>query len=464
MPCVLTIAGSDSGGGAGIQADLKTFTALNVYGACVVTAVTSQNTRGVYEVLPVPLEMVRSQLDAVLRDLTVEFAKTGMLYAGEVMMVVADAIDEHGLRVVVDPVLRAGTGELLVREGAERVLIREVVPRAYVVTPNVFEAEEISGVYIRSVEDAEEAARRIADLGPRAVVVKGGHLGHGEVVDILYHDGEFRRFAKPRLDVSPHGAGCVFSSAITAYLAHGFSVEEAVEAAEGFIQEAVAYTVSVGGGRQPVNPAAHLMNEAEKYRVLEDVDRAVELFEGSPELHSYVAEVGTQIAMALPYASNPMHVAAVEGRVVRVRGRARAVGPVRFGASSHLARLILTAMKYDPSKRAAVNLHYDGELLEALRTLGVVASFDRRREPERVKATEGMTLQWGVEEAVRSAGTVPDVIYDLGDVGKEPMIRVLGASATDVVRRVLNAVRGASPPTQGRSSEWEAYGPTSFGY
>ena len=441
IPCALTIAGSDSGGGAGVQADLKTFSALGVYGACAITAITAQNTRGVYEVFPLPPSLVSRQIEVVVEDLPITVAKTGMLYSRPIIRVVAEAIDAYGLRVVVDPVFQAGTGTPLLLEGDREFLVRELIPRALVVTPNLREAEEVAGMRIEGVEDMRRAAERIAGLGAEAVVVKGGHLKGSTVTDILYCKGEFRTFSKPRVGGEFHGSGCAFSAAITAYLALGHDVPKAVEEAERFMEEAIRFGLRVGGGRVSVNPMAHLYNEAERFQVLEDVSNAVHLLESCPELPPHLAEVGTQVAMALSYASAPRHVAAVEGRIVRARGRAKAVGSVRFGASSHLARLILTARRFDGSVRAAINLHYTPELLEAFRRAGfTTSSFDRRLEPPEISGVEGRTLIWGAEVAIRSAGRVPDVIYDLGGVGKEPMIRVLGCSATDAARKVLKAL------------------------
>jgi len=447
----MTVAGSDSGGGAGIEADLKTFAALGVFGACAVTAVTAQNTRGVYEVHPIPPSTVERQIEAVLADVPVQAAKTGMLHSAETMRVVAEAISQHRLRAVVDPVLRAGTGAPLVREGDEKALVETVIPVALVVTPNRQEAEIITGLRIKNAEDLRKAAKSIARLGPEAVVVKGGHMGGETVVDLLYHRGRFRTFKKPRVDVEPHGAGCAFSAAVAAYLALGRGVAEAVAGAEDFVRDAVAFHLEVGRGRAPVNPMAHLYREAERFRVLEDVSAAARTIEEHPEFLPHVAEVGMQIAMALPYASTVGDVAAVEGRIVRFRGAARAAGPVGFGASSHMARVILTAAGHDPAVRAALNLRYDPELVEALEKTGFkVSGFDRRLEPRGVKAAEGGTLAWGVEEAIRAAERVPDAVYDLGEVGKEPMIRVLGASATNAVEKALTAIKalrgGATAP------------------
>lgn len=445
IPCVLAIAGSDSGGGAGIQADLKTFSALGVYGTTAITALTAQNTRGVKEIFPLPASFVKRQIETILDDIEIEIAKTGMLYSSEIMQVVAETFEKYDLKLVVDPVFRAGSGDSLIKEEDKEALLRLVIPKAYILTPNRFEAEDIAGIRIESLDEMKLAAEKIADLGVKAVVIKGGHLNEQTktVTDLLYYDGEFRIFKKPRIAVKPHGGGCSFSSAIAAYLAHGNTIPQAVEKAEKFIEEALKFALEVGGGRVPVNPMVNLYNEAEKFKVLENVYAASKIIEDNSELFlPYVAEVGTQVAMALSYASSRWHVAAVEGRIVKVGRRLQRVGCVRFGTSRHLASIILTALKFDSNVRAALNLHYSPKLVEAFQKIGFsVSSFDRSKEPAEVKAVEGKTLSWGTEQAIRKIGKVPDVIYDLGEVGKEPMIRILGPSATKVVEKAISAIR-----------------------
>jgi hydroxymethylpyrimidine/phosphomethylpyrimidine kinase len=442
VSCAITVAGSDSCGGAGVEADLKTFAALGVFGTCALTAVTAQNTQGVYDILPIPPRMVERQIEVVLDDIPVKAAKTGMLYSKEIVEAVAKTLDRYKLRVVVDPVFRAGTGSLLIREEDKEALIETVVPRSFVITPNRYEAEDMAKMKIETIDDMKKAASNISELGAKAVVVKGGHLDGADVTDILHYDSEFKVFTKPRVEVEAHGGGCTFSAAIAAYLALDYEVVEAVTNAEEFIQKAIACGSKVGKGRVPVNPMANLFNEAERHRVLEDVSAAAKMIEDHSEFLPCIAEVGTQVAMALPYASTKRHVAAVEGRIVKFGERARAVGCARFEASDHVARIVLTAMGHDPLKRAALNLRYDQDLVAAFKKLGrVVSSFDRRLEPPEVKAMEGGTLVWGVEEAIKAAGRVPDVVYDFGEVGKEPMIRVLGNSAMEVVEKALASIK-----------------------
>ena len=443
IPCVMTIAGSDSGGGAGIQADLKTFSALGVFGTCVITAVTAQNTRGVESIFPLPPSIVKSQIKAVMKDIPVRVAKTGMLYSQEIMEEVAKAIDEYKITLVADPVIRAGSGSPLIIEEDKNAIIKLIVPRSMILTPNVFEAEMISGIRIRSLNDMKNAAKRIVNLGARSVIIKGGHMKEKnlEVCDLFYHEGSFRIFKKKRLMINPHGGGCTFSAAIASFLAHGESLESAVEEAEKFIETSFRGALKIGSGRTPVNPMAFLYNRAGIAEAIEQVDEAAKAVERNPSISRFYAEVGIQIAMAPPYPRGPEDVVAIDGRIIKTRDGLKAAGPPRLGASRHMASVILTAMKHDPQVRAAMNLHYSPVLLKAFREIGCkVSGFDRKLEPAEIKRIEGKSLPWGVEEAIHKIREVPDVIYDEGEVGKEPMIRVLGRNALEVIDKVLRAI------------------------
>jgi len=445
IPCALTIAGSDSGGGAGIQADLKTFAALGVHGMTAITSVTAQNTTTVSAVQDIDPEVVKKQIDAVAGDIGVDAAKTGMLHTSEIIGIVAEAIDRHGFPVVVDPVMIAKSGAALLEQEAMKTLIKRMLPLAAVVTPNAMEAEAISGVEVRTLEDGKRAAERIADLGPGAVVVKGGHIIQREdmAVDILLHDGEFTLLEAERHETKDtHGTGCSFSAAIAAELAKGSDIPEAVGVAKEFVNRAIKYGLRIGRGHGPLNPMANLYNEAERYSVLRNVWNAVELLEGSPEVARLVAEVQMNIGMALPYASSPADVAAVEGRIIRMKQGVRATGCPGFGVSRHVARTILAVMRFDLEKQAGMNVRYSEEALKAIKEIGLTASFyDRREEPPEIKEREGMTTTWGAEQAIRRIGGVPDAIYHLGDWGKEPMIILLGGTAMEVAEKAVEVAK-----------------------
>jgi hydroxymethylpyrimidine/phosphomethylpyrimidine kinase len=254
MKRALTIAGSDSSGGAGIQADLKTFAAHGVYGTSAITALTAQNTRGVYGVHLVPAEFVTQQIEAVTGDIGCDAVKTGMLATSAIVEAVAAAVEALDLpNLVVDPVMVAKAGDRLLDADAVHAMRRTLLRRARVVTPNIPEAEALSGVAIRTLDDMRRAAHVILELGPQSVVVKGGHLEGPDAVDLLVHaDGE-RTFTAPRLDVRhTHGTGCTFAAALAARLARGETLDEAVAVAKQYVTGAMRHGVDVGSGHQPL--------------------------------------------------------------------------------------------------------------------------------------------------------------------------------------------------------------------
>lgn len=255
----LTIAGSDSGGGAGIQADLKTFAALGVFGVSAITALTAQNTQGVAGVHAVPADFVELQIAAVMSDLGADAAKTGMLANREIVLAVARAVERHGIeRLVVDPVLLSKHGAPLLADDALGAYLTALLPRALIVTPNAPEAARLAGFDVADGQSQRRAAEAIARMGPRYVLVKGGHLpDSGHVTDCLFdsHSKTFREFVSPR-NSSPHthGTGCVLSAAITAFLALGREPAEAVERAIAFVNQAIQHSLAIGSGIGPVDP------------------------------------------------------------------------------------------------------------------------------------------------------------------------------------------------------------------
>jgi hydroxymethylpyrimidine/phosphomethylpyrimidine kinase len=255
MKTAMTIAGSDSGGGAGIQADLKTFAAHGVYGTSAITAITAQNTIGVTAVLALPADIVTAQIEAIAGDIGVDAVKTGMLANAAIVEAVAAAIDTLELpRVVVDPVMIAKSGDRLLEEEAVAAIKAELLRRAYVVTPNAREAEVLAGITVDGPGAARKAARRIHALGPAAVIIKGGHLDGPEVIDVLFDGRDFVEFRGPRIESrNTHGTGCTFSAAIAANLALGRSLREAVERARHYVVGGIRQGLSIGHGQGPLD-------------------------------------------------------------------------------------------------------------------------------------------------------------------------------------------------------------------
>ena len=257
-PRLLSIAGSDSGGGAGIQADLKTFAALGCFGMTAITALTAQNTLGVRAIHAVPGQMLRDQIDAVVEDIGVDAVKVGMLHSAETVRTVAAAIDRHGLSsVVLDPVMMATSGARLIDDEAQAVLVSALFHRASLITPNLDEAAMLVGQPLTSEADMEAAARRLLEMGARAVLLKGGHLPGETVSDLLLvREGPAHWMRAPRIrTVNTHGTGCTLSSAVAAHLALGAALMQAVELARQFVRGALeaGAAVRTGGGSGPLN-------------------------------------------------------------------------------------------------------------------------------------------------------------------------------------------------------------------
>lgn len=258
MKKVLTIAGSDSGGGAGIQADLKTFSARGVYGMSVITALTAQNTigvQGVYEILP---SFVEKQIDSVMSDIGADAWKTGMLSDSEIIRVVADRAQKYNIKLlVIDPVMIAKSGDLLLNQKAITALISDLIPLAFVITPNHHEAQTLTGLTIENLADAREAAKKIHNQGAKNVVIKGGHLPDiKNAIDLLYDGRNFIEFHAPRIKTkNTHGTGCTFASAIAAELAKGNDIKSAVHTAKAYLTAAIqkADDLKIGKGHGPTN-------------------------------------------------------------------------------------------------------------------------------------------------------------------------------------------------------------------
>ncbi|MEM2301238.1 MAG: bifunctional hydroxymethylpyrimidine kinase/phosphomethylpyrimidine kinase [Sulfolobales archaeon] len=446
IPRALTIAGVDSGGGAGIAADLKTFAALQVHGLVAVTSVTAQNTLGVFGIHDIPPSMVELQIDVVAEDIGVDAAKTGMLSNPGIVRSVARSVKKHGFPLVVDPVIFAKSGDRLLVEEAVEVMTKELLPLAKVVTPNKFEAERLSGIRIEGLEDAEKAGKIIREkYGPEIVVVKGGHLSGDKSIDIVIHgSGSVTMLEGPRVDGCTHGTGCSFSAAIAAYIARGEDLLNAVKKAKEFVTIAIERSYKVGKGHCPVNPTAYLELDAEKYRAERLVEEAIAIIEKRAEdVAKLIPEVQSNLVYALPHylAKSPRDVIAIPGRIVNYMGKAKASGSPKPGASSHVARGVLAAMEIYPEYRAAMNIRYIPGLEDIASKAGFKISwYDRKEEPEDVKRKEGASIPWGVRTAINRIGSMPDIIIDYGDFGKEPGAKIFGKDPIDVVNKLLRLI------------------------
>jgi hydroxymethylpyrimidine kinase / phosphomethylpyrimidine kinase / thiamine-phosphate diphosphorylase len=447
MKTVLIIAGSDPGAGAGLQQDLKVATLLGTYALTVVTALTVQNSQGVQAVHPVAPEVVAAQLDALLNDFPVHAVKVGMLATPEVVRLVAERLKAlDTIPLILDPVLAAGGGFPLLDEAGIDILKKELFPLTYLLTPNVPEAARLTGLAVQTPEDLAEAATRLQALGPRWVLAKGGHLP-GDPVDVLT-DGKNTYLLPGTRLTAPHnhGSGCLLASACAAGLAQGLALPETVNRARTLTAQALKYGLALGRGTGPVNPYAPFARDLARFEVLESLQIAAARL-AQENFSPLIPEVMTNLAYATPYPEGPQDVAAFPGRILKSAQGLLIPAPPAFGASRHIAAIILTAMTTHPELRCAMNIKF----IEGIENLAPLlhlktAGFDRSLEPAEVKAREGSTLAWGVASVLKAGTPPPDLIYDRGDWGKEPMIRILGPnpiSATEKALALKNALQAA---------------------
>lgn len=438
----LSIAGSDSSGGAGIQADLKSFSYLEVHGTTVITCVTAQNTQQVNSIFKVPVDVIERQLDSLFQDFSIAAVKTGMLYDEEIVSCVAKKLLEYQVKPVVDPVMVATSGDSLSHHTFVASLKKYLLPQTFMITTNVPEACVLTGMEITTQKDVKKACKKIFTLGPEYVLLKGGHFEDDLVVDVLYDGKQFRKLILPRIPhKKAHGSGCTMSALITGLLALGEAPIDAVIKAKSIVWGMIHEGYSPGKGSDVLNHSSTIqvpppVRSNEQFAVWLELKTAVEhLVAVLPPW--FIPEVGMNFAYALPNATTRDQVCAVDGRINKYRGRPYLCGTLDFGVSKHVASIVLAAMSFDPTIRSAVNLRYSQKTVDLCKAIGfAVGTFDRKDEP----AAATSTMEWGTKHAISILSRVPDVIYDTGDVGKEPMIRLLGKNPEDVLFKLQRLV------------------------
>ena len=431
MRCALSIAGSDPIGGAGIQADIRAMASMGVHPHTVITAITAQNTVAVRSIMPVPCDMIKAQLDAVLSDSDVRSVKTGMLYSSDIVDVVVESLHDITVPIIADPVMFAGVGDSLAADDLVKAIKKDLMPVCDLITPNRQEAEALSGISIKDEDDAMRACELMGKDGT-SVYLKGGHIESAGVVDLLYHAAEFKRFEYPRLERAGHGGGCTLSAYIAAGIAKGIDMVNSIINARDMIQRSIASMYAIGKGNKIVNSAANI-RLAYGSDLTALMDSSVdELLKAVPP--SWVPAVGMNIAFAAHDAKDAGDVAAVDGKVVLAKGRPVRGGPMRFGAGEHISYVILAAMRSDKEMRAAMDIKFNEDLLNVMEEVDmVITSVDRDRYPD-------SRLGELTAFAIRDLGSMPDIIYDMGTYKRGPMIRMLGKDPEDLKRKVEQIV------------------------
>ncbi|QJB57907.1 bifunctional hydroxymethylpyrimidine kinase/phosphomethylpyrimidine kinase [Pseudodesulfovibrio sp. zrk46] len=434
LSCILTIAGSDSGGGAGIQADLKTVTMLGGYGASVITALTAQNTKAVTGIHAPSAKFVVQQLKTVLDDIDVSAAKTGMLFSEPIIKAIAPVLSKKTFPLVVDPVCVATSGAKLLKDDAVEAIVRMIFPYADLLTPNIPEAELFSGVKINDREDVFKAARILLDMGPQAVLIKGGHADSWAITDwFVRKDGEPVPFIQQRVSTNcTHGTGCTLSAAIATGLGQGMEMGAAIKRAQDYLNLALRGGYQLGDGGGPPNHLAPWIKANGRDGILSELDAFGRWLVAKEAIASLMPRGRSNVAVALPLVDNIDEVAGFTGGFVRTRrGDVLVSGHPEFGASEKTAATLLGVTRLNSDVGCAITLGVGKYTKQTLDAVGLDSVWiDRDRKPDYIQEKNGQFAEWGVfeelkghvnSEAVRAVG-------DPGGLGIEPVVHLLASN------------------------------------
>lgn len=451
----LTIAGSDPSSGAGIQADIRTFDRIGVYPFSVITALTYQSANQFYGFKSLSNNL-EEQLKALFDTYPIKYVKVGMIPDTKTIDIIVEYIKKFNLYIVLDPVSLSSAGKRLSKLGVEDEIETRLFPYINVLTPNIREAafytnNDLNQLKLSNRKKAEECATILLkklyfsedyQSQEKAVIIKSALSEKGRIYDILCQIKNrekspiFKLFEKPKIlfKGNIHGTGCVFSSAITAYLAKGYTLLKAIQSAEQFFDEKFQKFIELPGQGKVIDltiPEEHL-------GVIEHIKSIYLFLSNKKYLSQIIPEVRMNISGALSNATEKAQVAAIEGRITIIDGYPFASGDIKFGVSDHTARLILAAKKFDPSTNFVLNLKYNHEwilLLQKKSKLQLV-EIKREEQPKDIKKKEESTMQWLIKDVISKNGKIPDIIWDKGSIGKEPIIRLFGKNSKDIINKL----------------------------
>ena len=433
----LSIAGSDPSSGAGIQADIKIFSSLGVYGCSAITALTVQNTKEITEIFPIPSEIVIKQIKSILADIKIESIKIGMVYDESIITKLYDILKNENIPIIIDPIFTSTSGQTLIKPMAMQLFTQKLLTIATITTPNIKEAIKISGINIETKEDIKKALHKIKELGPKNVIIKrADRYSPKDSIDTLIDENfHIIEYSNPLLYIPEnHGSGCNFSAALSAFISKGHEIPRACSMANQFVNKALQNLLYIGKGNPVVDTSITMTSLASfKFQVFEKLTTAIKGLEEIKGMGKLIPETQSNFAYAIPNATCIMEVAGVKGRIVKMdETEVKASSCVEFGASKHIATAVLSYMTINPTIRSGFNIKYDKKLIGLLQTFLKVSEYERQLEPSEFKEKEGYTIPWGIKEALQREPNA-NVIYHKGDVGKEPMIIVFGQNPTEII-------------------------------
>ncbi len=420
---VLSIGGSDTSSGAGIQSDIKTFENHGAYGFTVITAITSQNTKKITEILPIPSRTVKFQLKSILDDFQIDAIKIGMVYDSNVIKAIHTIVKKVKCPIVVDPIIKSTTGTILLKKSAMNNFKKMIIPLATIITPNKKEARILSGQ-----NSVVNAAKKIQEMGAKNVIITGSDETKNGIEDFVLEENRSYNLKGKKIKIINHGSGCNYSASITASLAMKKTVYDSALFAKEYVFQSIKNSKSLGKG---INITFTEMSHIQK-----ELSHSIVTFQNIKNISNLIPECQTNFVFSKNKPRKTTDVLGISGRLVKSGKEVIQAGNIIFGGSQHVATAVLEVSKKFPDIRSAINIKYETKLIDKAKKKGLrVTNYNRSKESRSSKKKENSSIAWGVSSCLKS--DPPDIIYHKGDMGKEPMIIIFGNHPSEVIKKIL---------------------------
>ena len=430
---LLSIGGSDPSSGAGIQSDVKTFSALGAYGLTVITAITGQNTSNFGMIEPVSSKILKNQLESVISDFKIDGIKIGMVYNSEIIKTIFQQLKKLKIPVVVDPVIKSTTGGMLIEKSALIDFQKFIIPLATVITPNKFEAEILTKTKINSKNTPEKIAKILQKMGAKNVVITGIYTKKNKVSDLVLEKNKKYFILGKKISKINHGSGCIHSAGLLYALVKEKSIKESLEFAKQITFTAIKNSKKVGKGIVITN-----VDKQDQIKI--KLSNTINEFTQIKNIYKNIPECQTNFVYSVQKPKSINDILGISGRIVKAGKEVIVAGDLSYGGSKHVATALLTVNKKYAKIHSAINLKYKKEIISKIKKLKLVTyEYDRSKEPQNVKI-KGSTIAWGIETAIKNSKKSPDFIYHKGGFGKEPMIIVFGKTPEAIIKKIIKII------------------------
>ena len=419
---ILSIGGSDTSSGAGIQSDIKRFSNNGFYPFTVITAITSQNTKKITSIEPVSKRSLELQMESVLSDFHIDAVKIGMVFNTQIIKAIHSKLKNSKFPIVVDPIIKSTTGRLLLKKNALPDYRKMIIPLADVITPNRYESKILTGI-----TDARKAAKKIQSMGAKNVIITGFTESNNKIYDFILEPNNQYKISGKKLPIVNHGSGCDYSASMTESLAKGLPISKAVKIAKKFVYQSIKNSINIGKGinithQEIPKDALSLHNSIDEFRQIKNI-------------HRVIPECQTNFVFAKTNPKTINDVLGISGRLVKTGKEIEIAGQIVYGGSQHVASAVIEVNKKFPEILSCINIKYDKKIILKAKKLGLtVLSYDRIKEPKKIKSKENSSIIWGVTNSLKNK--CPDLIYHKGDIGKEAMILIFGINPNNVIKKV----------------------------